>query len=388
MILLGTLFRAARARPAYERGKYLMGTSEGLDVERLMRRHLVKVATYSGVDPSEELARQAGIPPEEVIRLNANENPFGTSAEVAGSLRDLALHVYPDRNQRRVREALSSYTGQPFERVLAGAGGDELIDLLIRLFLESGERALDCDPTFGMYSFCARISDARVVSIPRGERWEIDVDAIDRAADEHTKIVFIASPNNPTGNSLPEADARRLLRTGMIVVADETYHEFAGYTLAPLLREYENLVIVRSLSKWAGIAGLRVGYMLASPVIVSHLIDIKQPYNISVAAEAAVLAALGSTAPLLTNVRVLVEQRKRMEHAIDDIDGVSYYPSSGNFLLCRFDRRDAKSVYEDLARRGLFVRYFSHPRLQDSLRISAGTPDETGRLIEGLRQVV
>jgi len=365
-----------------------MSNEKGSDIERLMRKHLVKVATYSPVDPSEELARQAGIPPEEVIRLNANENPFGSSPEVGASLRDLTLHEYPDPNQRRLRRALSRYTGQPFERVLAGSGGDEFIDLLIRLFIEPGERALDCDPTFGMYSFCARVSDAEVVSVPRGGLWEVDVDAVSRAADERTKIIFLASPNNPTGNVLPEADARRLLDLGLIVVVDETYHEFCGYTLASLLPDYENLVVIRSFSKWAGVAGLRVGYMLAGPVVVSHLIDIKQPYNVNVAAEAAALAAMDSTGPLLANVRVLVEQRKRMEQAIDHMDGVSYYPSQGNFLLCQFDRGDAKSVYADLARRGLFVRYFAHPRLQSCLRISAGTPDETGRLIEGLREVV
>jgi len=365
-----------------------MDAQKGPDIERLMRPHLVKVATYSPVDPSEELARQAGIPPEEVIRLNANENPFGSSPEVGASLQNLELHIYPDPNQRRLRRALSGYTGQPSERLLAGSGGDEFIDLLIRLFIEPGEKALDCDPTFGMYSFCARISDAEVVSVPRDDRWEVDVDAVSRAADGRTKIIFLASPNNPTGNVLPEEDARRLLDIGLIVVVDETYHEFCGYTLAPLLSEYENLVIIRSFSKWAGVAGLRVGYMLAGPGIVNHLIDIKQPYNVNVAAEAAAMAAMDSTGPLLANARFLVEQRQRMERAIDGIDGVSYYPSQGNFLLCRFERGDAKSVYEALARRGLFVRYFSHPRLQDSLRISAGTPRETDRLIEALGEVV
>jgi len=365
-----------------------MDTEKGSDIERLMRPHLVKVATYSPVDPSEELARQAGIPPEDVIRLNANENPFGSSPEVGAALRDLPLHVYPDPSQRRLRRALSRYTEQPFERVLAGSGGDEFIDLLIRLFIQPGERALDCDPTFGMYSFCARISDAEVVSIPRDDRWEVDLAAVSRAADSRTKIIFLASPNNPTGNVLPEADARRLLDLGLVVVVDETYHEFSGYTLASLLPDYENLVIIRSFSKWAGLAGLRIGYMLAGPVIVRHLIDIKQPYNVNAAAEAAALTAMGSAEPLIENVRVLIEQRKRMERAIDATDGVSYYPSQGNFLLCRFERRDAKSVYEDLARRGLFVRYFAHSRLQKCLRISAGTPGETGRLIEGLKEVV
>ena len=358
------------------------------DIERLVRPHLRKVATYSGVDPSDELARQAGIRPEQVIRLNANENPFGAPDEVVRALRDLPLHLYPDPEQRKLRAALSEYTGQPAERVMAGAGGDEIIDLLIRLIIEPGDRALDCDPTFGMYSFCARIAAAEVVSVPRGEAWEVDVAAVEKAITPRTKILFLASPNNPTGNSLREPDARRLLETGLILAMDETYYEFSGKTLSHLVAEYDNLVVIRSFSKWAGIAGLRIGYMIGSQSLVRRLMDIKQPYNINVAAEAAVLAALRHRDALLARARTLVEQRKRLESAIRKMQGVICFPSDGNFLLCRFARRTAKETYEGLARQGIFVRYFSHPRLQDSLRISAGTPEQTGRLIEALHKVV
>lgn len=357
------------------------------NLERLVRRHLVKVETYASVDPTEELARKAGIRPEDVIRLNANENPFGPSEAATRAVAESALNIYPDPNQRQIRSALSRYTGQPPERLLTGAGADELIDLLMRLFLEPGDKALDCDPTFGMYSFCARVNAATVVSVPRDEKFDLDIEAIKSGVDARTKIVFVCSPNNPTGNPVTEAQAREILDLGLIVALDETYFEFSGTTLARLLDEYENLVIIRSFSKWAAVAGLRVGYMIASPEIVAHLFDIKPPYNINVAAEAAVLASLEDPEPLLTNVRLLVDQRKRLESELARMGGLRIWPSEGNYMLVDFGR-DGRQVYEELGKRGIFVRYFKHPRLRTSLRISSGTPEQMDRLIAALREVV
>jgi histidinol-phosphate aminotransferase len=349
---------------------------------------MAKISTYHAVDPSDELARKAGINPEDVIRLNANENPYGAIDEISEALTALDLHLYPDSQQRKFRAALSEYTGRPAENIIGGAGADELIDLLMRLFVEQGEKIIDCEPTFGMYAFSANLSGVEVISVPRNDSWGIDIPAMLKVIYDSVKIVFLASPNNPTGNLLTESEARDLLETGIIVCVDETYHEFASSTLSPLLDEYENLVILRSFSKWAGIAGLRVGYAIASANLVKHLMDIKQPYNITIAGEAAVLAALKHKDVLLSRVRSLVEQRIRLEEAIDELDGISYYPSRGNFLLCRFDRRTAEEAYVGLAEHGIFVRRFPQSVLDNSLRISAGTPEQTDRVIDALRSVV
>ncbi|MCH7844116.1 MAG: aminotransferase class I/II-fold pyridoxal phosphate-dependent enzyme, partial [Chloroflexi bacterium] len=203
-------------------------------LEKLMRPHMVKIATYHGVDPSEELARKAGIKPEYVIRLNANENPYGPLDAVSAALAGLPLHLYPDPNQRKLRAALSDYTGQPANRIMAGAGGDEIIDLLMRLFVAPGQKVLDCEPTFGMYSFSAGLADANFVSIPRCDTWGIDIPAMLEAIDDSARIVFLASPNNPTGNLLTEQEARALLETGVVGCVDETYYEFPNNTLCPL----------------------------------------------------------------------------------------------------------------------------------------------------------
>jgi histidinol-phosphate aminotransferase len=242
-----------------------------------------------------------------------------------------------------------------------------------------------------MYSFCARVAAATVVSIPRKraeeDEFAVDVDAVSRAVDEKTKLLFLASPNNPTGNDLSEVDARRLLELNLILVVDETYFEFSGSSVAHLVPEYENLVILRSMSKWAGLAGLRVGYMIASPLIVRHLIDIKQPYNISSAAEEALIASLDHRDELMNNVKIILEQRGRLEAFLDSLSGVSYLPSKANFLLCEFER-SASEIYEGMASHGVFVRMFSHPDLERRLRLSVGTPEETGRLIAALKAIV
>ncbi|MBI4306334.1 MAG: histidinol-phosphate transaminase [Chloroflexi bacterium] len=352
-----------------------------------MRRHLVAVDTYASVDPTEELARRVGIRPEEVIRLNANENPYGPSQAVKEAVARTPLNIYPDPNQRQLRAALGEYTGQPAESILPGAGADELIDLLMRLFIEPGEKALDCVPTFGMYSFCARVNNATVASVERDELFELDIRAIKAAVDDRTKIIFICSPNNPTGNLVSEAQAKALLALGPIVVVDETYYEFCGRSLAHLLGEFENLVILRTFSKWAAIAGLRLGYMIGSPTIVEHLVEVKPPYNINSAAEVAGLASLADRKALMKNVEMLVRQRRRLESELQQIPGVKFWPSHGNFLLVDF-QRDGRQISEELGKRGIFVRYFSHPRLRNSLRISSGTPEQMDLLIDALKAIV
>ncbi|MDP7089665.1 MAG: aminotransferase class I/II-fold pyridoxal phosphate-dependent enzyme, partial [Dehalococcoidia bacterium] len=167
---------------------------------------------------------KAGIRPADVIRLNANENPYGALDKVSAVLADQPLHLYPDPKQQKLRTALSEYVGQPVDKIIGGAGGDEIIDLLMRLFVEPGQTVIDCEPTFGMYAFAARLADAKLISVPRTSTWDIDTPAMAEAIDGLTRIVFLASPNNPTGNLLSESDARTLLDTGVVLCIDETYY--------------------------------------------------------------------------------------------------------------------------------------------------------------------
>ncbi|MCS7206704.1 MAG: histidinol-phosphate transaminase [Dehalococcoidia bacterium] len=358
-------------------------------LENLMRPDLLDLRPYEGIDPPEVLAARLGIPPERIVKLDGNENPYGPSPAVCQALGSYAgYHIYPDPLQRRLRSALASYAGVQPDQVVAGAGSDELIDLLLRLFLSPGDKVIDLSPSFGMYPFCTKVNGGIVVDVPRDAAWEIDPSAVRRAVDKRTKVVFVANPNNPTGNLTPIEVVLDLAETGILVVVDETYHEFCGFTAVPWLAHYENLVILRTLSKWAGLAGLRLGYGIMSPRIVQRVLAIKAPYNISVAAELAALASLEDTDTLLQRVRTLVEERERMAHALRAIGGVVVYPSKTNFLLVHLPGHRGDAVAAALARRGVLVRTFSHPRLVECVRISVGLPHHTDALVSAMRSIL
>ncbi len=355
-----------------------------VDVGKLIRPHLVEIQTYDPVDPPELLAEQAEVQPDEIIKLNGNENPYGASPRAIEALANLPVHMYPDPRQRKMRAALSGYTGMDHERIIVGAGSDELIDLLFRLFISPGDKILDCDPTFGMYGFCARIAGGKIAMVPRDEAFDVDVEAVKGAVDSQTKVIFVSSPNNPTGNLASETQVRALLDTGLVVVIDEAYYEFCGQTVAPLVNEHENLVVLRTMSKWAGLAGLRVGYGIMSPQLIGHIFHIKPPYSVSIAAEVALLASLEDAPALLENVGRIVDERERMASLLTDIPGVTPWPSNGNFVLCQFPPGRAQEVYDRLAHRGIFVRNFRSERLSDCFRVAVGTPEQTDKLVAAI----
>jgi histidinol-phosphate aminotransferase len=372
-----------------ERGLGGEGLKQVPSVSRLVQPHLREFEPYVGVDPSEVLAQKAGVPAERVIKLDGNENPYGPSPRVLEALAGgKSYHLYPDPLQRQVRGALAAYAGTEPERVVAGSGCDELLDLVARLFLGPGEAAVDLPPTFGMYPFCVRLQGARVLAVSRGPQFEVDVAAVKRACGAGAKVVFLSNPNPPTGALTPEAEARELLSTGAVVVVDETYHEFSGFTVAPLVPEYENLVVLRSFSKWAGLAGLRLGYGVMSPEVARYLMSIKPPYNVSQAATVALTATLEDLDALLHRVRAIVEERERMAALLGRLPGVSVYPSKANFLLCRFPSGRAGAVHQGLMAGGIFVRALGGPRLGDCLRISVGRPEHTDALVAALRQLL
>ena len=359
-----------------------------VDIEKLIRPHLADIQTYDPVDPPELLAERAGIPLEKVVKLNGNENPYGGSPKAAAAVADTPLHIYPDPLQRSMRRALSEYTGMGEDSIIVGAGSDELIDLLFRLFIDQGDKILDFEPTFGMYGFCARVAGGSISFVPRNELFDIDVEAAEDAVDDRTKIIFLSSPNNPTGNLTSNDQIEALLKTGRIVVVDEAYFEFCGQTAADLVPDNENLVILRTMSKWAGLAGLRVGYGIMNPGIAKHMMDIKSPYNVNVAAESALIASIEDAPALLENVDKIVDERDRMFSLLQEMDGVTPWPSWGNFILCQFAPGRAGVVYEDLAGRGVFVRNFGSQRLQDCFRVAVGTPVETDAFLAALREVI
>ena len=355
----------------------------------LMLPHIRQLNTYEGVDPVDVMAQKAGVPPEKIIRLNGNENPYGPSPRVVEALgRYQNFNHYPDPEQRRLREILANYLQVDSEQIVAGNGSDELIDMLLRMFVGAGDKVLIPTPTFGMYAFSTEICGGEPVSIPRDENFDIDVESVMVAAGTGVKAVFFPSPNNPTGNVATESQVRAILGSGLMVVVDETYHEFCGQSVLPLLQEYENLVVLRTFSKWAGLAGLRIGLGVMHPSLAHTMMSMKSPYNVNLAAEVALEASLEDCDGLLERVRNIVAERDRFMGLLEQIPGVKPWPSQANFILCQLPEGRGKEIFEGLCQRGIFLRYFTTPRLQDCMRASVGLPHETDAVVDALRELV
>ena len=363
-----------------------MAPNEGL--LRLARQDLLAMPGYEPVEPLDVLARRLGIPEERIVKLDGNENPYGPSPKVREALaRFPYYHIYPDPEQGQVRDAIAGYVGADPEQIVVGNGSDELLDLTGRLFLSPGDSVVNAPPTFGIYEFVARTYGAEVAEAPRREDFALDVDAAERALASGAKLMFLSSPNNPTGNVVSRAELERLLAHGAAVVVDEAYAEFAAESFVPLTVEHDNLIVVRTFSKWAGLAGLRAGYGVFPPAVAEAIRKIKMPYNMNVAAQAAVLAALEDRTALTENVSMIVSERGRMAKTLARLPWLRVYPSRANFLLCQVQGRQAREVQARLRERGVLVRHFDSPGVRGCLRISVGRPQDTDRLVEALTEI-
>ena len=359
------------------------------DITRLLRPDLLAMEGYEPIEPIDVLAEALGIPPERVVKLDGNENPYGPSPSALAALGDArSYHIYPDPLQRKVRRALAAYVGAEEDLIVAGAGSDELIDLVLRATLSPGDGVVNCVPTFGMYSFSTSVCGGRVFDVPRREDFTLDVPGIEEAVGQGAKVIFIASPNNPTGNAVSLREVEALLELGLLVVVDEAYVEFGGESLVSRVPERERLAVLRTFSKWAGLAGLRAGYGVFPPALASLLLRIKSPYNLNVAAQVAVLASLEDLGVLRERIACLVAERERLFEGLGRIPFLRPYPSQGNFLLCRVEDLEARWVRDRLAERGIFVRYFDTPLLRGHLRISVGLPEHTDALLRALNDLI
>ena len=353
---------------------------------------------YSPIEPFEVLSSRLGRSAEEIVKLDANENPYGPSPKVTAALADLTYpHIYPDPESRPLRAALAKFTEVPEQNLMAGSGADELIDLVLRVMLEPGDKVINCPPTFGMYAFDTRLNAGTVIDVPRQQDFSLDIPAIKIATSQNNpKILFLTTPNNPDGNFPTQTEIDSLLEMPLLVVIDEAYIEFceaAGQLGEKLTRiksapNRDNLIVLRTFSKWAGLAGLRVGYGAFPTWMMPVLWKAKQPYNVNVAASTAALVSLQDLDYLAGNVSLLKAERTRVYQELCRIPFLHPYPSQANFILCQV----LKPFFADklkmmLMERGILVRYYQTPLLQDYIRISIGKPKQNEMLISVLMEL-
>ncbi len=342
------------------------------NLDSLVRENIKKMTPYSSA--RHEFTGNAS------IFLDANENSYGSP------LPD-NFNRYPDPLQMAVKEKLSNIKGVPAQNIFLGNGSDEAIDLLYRIFCEPRhDNAIIFPPTYGMYEVCAEMNDVKVKKVNLTKDYQLDIDAIEAAIDPSTKLIFICSPNNPTGNSINRADVEIILNNfDGIVVIDEAYINYAKQkTFIAELTEYPNLVVMQTLSKAWGLAGLRLGMAFASKPIIDLMNKVKYPYNINTATQLLVLEALENISWVNDHIATTVVERENLKKELLNLSFTEdVFPSEANFLLAKM--KDAKNIYEQLCQKGIIVRDRSKVVLcEDSLRITVGTPDENKQLIEEL----
>jgi histidinol-phosphate aminotransferase len=345
------------------------------DLDLLVRENVKRLTPYSSA--------RDDFHGEAKVFLDANENSLGSPLPKW-------YNRYPDPHQLKVKERLSTIKRVPVNNMFLGNGSDECIDILQRAFCEPGlDNLIICPPTYGMYEVCANINNVQVKKIKLTPEFQLDLEAIEHGIDAHTKMIFLCSPNNPTGNSLHHEDIEAILTNYFgLVVIDEAYINFSRQrSFIAMLSEHPNLVVMQTLSKAWGLAALRLGIGVASEEIITIMNKIKPPYNINQASQELVLQALNEIDQVNEMIREIVKEREILTEALVNLSFVKkVYPSDANFLLVKMD--DPLAVYKKLLDQGIVVRDRSKVELcEGCLRITVGTLEENKTLLYALASI-
>ena len=329
------------------------------------------------------------------VKINQNENPYDLPDELKRRVIAEAMarpwSRYPDFEPRELLEALARFAGWRADGILAGNGSNELIEALLMVTVGAGTAVVIPEPTFSLYALLTAVLGGRSVRVPLGADLEYDAGALIEAQRAHqASVVIVCSPNNPTGGVLSADDVDRLCReTDALVVVDEAYHEFSGQTVVPLLREHPNLIVLRTFSKAMAMAGLRVGYLLASPELVAEVNKARLPYNLNFFSQGAALAVLADPVIVEAAVARLVRAREEMLAALGRIRGVRPYRSRANFILFALEGRAPGDVFREMYEGGVLVRDVSSSAgLGACLRVSVGTDEENAAFLAVLRSAM
>ena len=346
------------------------------DLNKLLRENIKKLSPYSSA--RDEFSGEAK------VFLDANENSLGSPLTKW-------YNRYTDPHQHAVKDAISKIKGITSEHIFLGNGSDECIDLLYRCFCEpKKDNVIICPPTYGMYEVSANINDVKIRKAPLLDNFQLDLIHLENLVDANTKLIWICSPNNPTGNSLNREDIESVLNNfSGIVVIDEAYINFAKQkTFIQELTEYPNLVVMQTFSKAWGLAALRLGMAFASSEIVAVMNKVKPPYNINQATQDFALKALEEVGQVNDMIKELVSMRDALADVFEQIPIVEkVYPSDANFILVKI--KDARKIYEYLLTKGIVVRDRSNVKLCDNcLRITIGTEQENTILVDALADYI
>jgi len=353
-------------------------------------QHILKLVSYEPGKPVEELAREMGLQPADIIKLASNENPLGPSPKALAAMRDALdrAHFYPDGGGWALRGAIAEKLGLARENVILGNGSNEIIEFIGHAFLRPGDEVITARHAFAVYTLMAQLFGAKTVEVP-DPAFIHDLDAMLAAINWRTRQVFIANPNNPTGTMVGQQEIDRFMDRvpdEVLVVFDEAYYEFLDNPpdVLKFVRDGRNVVVMRTFSKIQGLAGLRIGYGLASREIAAVLQKTRQPFNANSIAQAGALAGIQDEEYMRKTRELMHEGREFLQSEFSSMD-LEFVPSSANFVLVRVG--DGDKIFQALLRRGIIVRAMRSYKLPEWLRVSVGTMDQNRRLIAELRHL-
>lgn len=357
----------------------------------LVRKHILSIAPYEGGKPIEELKRQLGL--KDVIKLASNENPLGPSPLALAAIRRSlsGLNRYPDANGFYLRKKIAkAYNVEPSAIVL-GNGSDELIDIILKTFVEDDEHILTADYTFLEYGIISKVKKRTVITVPL-KYFRYDLEAIKRRIDNKTKVVFISNPNNPTGTYVTKVDLEEFLKglpDNVIVVLDEAYDNFIDVNDFPQSLDYirkNNVIVLKTFSKSYGLAGLRVGYAVTKPELANYMNVARQPFNVNLLAQAGAVAALDDKKFLKSTRKVVLQGKDYLYDALAKM-GLAYVPTVANFILVDM-ARDGVEVFNKMLKFGVIVRDMKQYGLKNFIRVTIGTKKENKRFIRVLKKII
>ncbi|MFH1259911.1 MAG: histidinol-phosphate transaminase [Elusimicrobiota bacterium] len=364
-----------------------------MQAENLIRPEVKNFQPYLPGKPISEAAREFGL--KKIIKLASNENPLGPSPLAVKKIKRTAgqLYFYPESSGVKLREALGKKLNISPNRIILGNGSDEIIELLGKTFLNKEDEIIVSEHSFIRYAMAGRLMGCAVKSIPM-ENFNYDISAIDRAITPKTKIIFVANPNNPTGTYIPKDGLIKLLRItpkNVLFVCDEAYYEYASLEknypqTLEYLKDHENLIILRTFSKIYALAGLRIGYGIASAKIIDYLDRMRPPFNVNTLAQVAAEASLGDRKQIIQAQRLVKEGKEYLYNQLLKME-IDYIPSAANFVLINL-AAPGKKMFQDLLKEGVIVRAMDEYNLPYSIRVTIGKKSEMLLFIKALKKVL
>ncbi|MFX1521033.1 MAG: histidinol-phosphate transaminase [Promethearchaeota archaeon] len=372
-------------------------------IKKIARRALDTLEPYeieiSNLDVVKQFAH--GLKPTDVLRFDLNTNPYMPTPilePLSQKITKLDVNEYPDATYISVRKGLTKYLTRfgakvDAENIMITNGADEALDHIVKCFIDEHATSILPQPTYAMFKVLTEIMGGKTLAVPRKEDFSIDVDLVKRNISPETKLLFVCSPNNPTGNATPKRDIEELLNEEIVVMVDEAYGEFAKESgeesALVLLRDYDNLIVVKTFSKAFGMAGVRVGYIITNAEIMSHLNKIRFPNSVGTIPVEIADIALENVDWMSSVIKLLVSERKRVAKELSVFPEFRIFPSSTNFLLIEVSSDwSAESIMLELMKHGLVIRSYQNPYMKNHLRITIRSPEQNNKLLDNLKALM